>query len=163
MAWFVFNLLAPFAVFAVNAVDASIRGLGVDLTFAPAILIYTSVFAAPWSFGALLLVGAPMAFMLGTGMRRRRYSVAHLGAFTGLGAFVGAAGIVTWQWWIRWPAPGVTIRSLAVRSPWEELDWALTLALALMTAVAVPLGWRFTMRRALLADPREPRGSSELY
>lgn len=151
-AWIGFNLLAPFAMIIVNVIISSIRGSELDSTFIPIIFIYVPMTAAPWSLGVLLLLGMPMAFMLGTAMRRGPYSAAHLWAFAGLGAFVGTVGIVAWQWWMRWPAPGVTINYMVVRSPWEELDWMLIIAMAATTAAAACFGWRFTMKRALLAD-----------
>ena len=151
MAWFVFNLLAPFAFILESTGASLIRGEGVDLTWAPVIFIYVPLTAAPWSFGTLLVLGAPMAVTLGVAMRRRPYSRAHLWAFTGLGAFVGAAGIVTWQWWNWMPRPGSVIY-MGDESLWARLDWAMIVLMAAATAAAVCNGWRFTMRRALLAD-----------
>ena len=163
MAWFVFNLLAPFAVLAWGVVGSLLRGTDPGLNSAPFILIYTPVIAAPWSFGALLVLGAPLAVVLGLAMRRRAYSSAHLRAFTGLGALVGAVTTVAWQWWNWMPRLDRVVYMAGDGSLWAQLDWALIVLMAAVTAAAVANGWRFTMKRALLADVSEPRGGFGLY
>lgn len=102
------------------------------------------MYAVPWSLAALL-IGSPLAYVLGWVMRSAASVPGHLVAFTAFGAAVGI---------------GTT--TLAFTAPWSGLSGdgmtavsvpAVTMWIA--ATVAVPLGWRFTSKRALRGDAAE--------
>lgn len=95
----------------------------------------------PWSLGALVL-GSPVAHLLGVALRRVRRIAAHAVAFTALGAAIGMA-----------------TTALAVVAPWTGLAMPPTegyalpcLVVCLAATAAVPLGWRFAVWRAFHLD-----------
>lgn len=106
----------------------------------------------PMAFGALFFVGAPMAFALGTALRRQARHGPHLAAFGALGAIVGAVTMVVAQLWGRMSAPGVTIVYQIARQWWAEVDWVVVAGMSAATATAVMADWMITVRRALRAD-----------
>ena len=149
-----FLLLAPWVLIAEGAIETRVIGGATETVWSdiPAMLLYVPLFATPWALGALFLVGAPVAFVLGRALRREVRRGLHLIAFGALGAVVGAATTILWQLWSRMPAPGVTIVYQVVRPWWEETDWAMVAGMAAATATAVMAGWWVTVRGALRAD-----------
>jgi len=163
IAWVVFNLSAPLVILAWGLLQTAIRGGGVQAWASmPIVVVYTPMFAAPWSLGALLLIGAPMAFLLGTALRRISYRAIHLAAFGGLGLAVGAMTMIVWQWWWQIPQPGATITYLVVPGPWDRIDWAMVALMAGVTATAVAFAWRLTSTWALRADVKQTSTQAEL-
>lgn len=102
------------------------------------------MYAVPWSVAALL-IGSPLACALGWMMRRTASVPRHLVAFTAFGAVVGI---------------GTT--TVAFAAPWSDLSGdgmnavsVPAVAMWIAATVAVPLGWRFTSKRALRGDAAE--------
>lgn len=102
------------------------------------------MYAVPWSVAALF-IGSPLAYALGWMMRRTASIPRHLVAFTAFGAVVGI---------------GTT--TVAFAAPWSDLSGdgmnavsVPAVAMWIAATVAVPLGWRFTSKRALRGDAAE--------
>ncbi|UOQ90740.1 hypothetical protein MUN74_07510 [Agromyces endophyticus] len=136
-AWWTFQwvyLLANLAVDVVVAFFAHGSSMSLGL--------FWSVFAFLWSVGALLLLGGPLAWLLGRSLRRVPRSFWHLIAFGALGLVVGAVTtLVATQWFGFWPV-------------WSSLSAMSTAIAAVSTAIAVAFGWRRTAKRALAGDAR---------
>lgn len=132
-AWVLFLILHQLALL-VPLWGYGIAGLGYTL---------------PWSAGALL-VGSPLAYLLGWTLRREPSIAVHLVAFSLLGAIIGA---------------GTTALALSMSPPWGlgiGFESALTPAV-IVAASAVPavaLGWWTAARSALLDDKRSAPGSA---
>jgi len=111
--------------------------IGMSLLFS----LYTFVYALPWSIGALLLAGGPLAWLLGLTLRRVRAIWPHLLAFAVLGAAVG--GTTAWV--------ATTVMS------GTSAGLGLTVPAAVVTAGSVVFGWWRASRRALADDARLAR------
>lgn len=99
----------------------------------------------PWSLGALL-IGAPIAYVLGRMLLRVHSLVVHVVAFTTFGAAVGVA-----------------TTALAMAAEWTGLSqpsftgYAVPMIVVCAAATAaVPLGWWLTASRALRRDESGP-------
>lgn len=125
-AYLVWLLLSPL-LWGVSA-----GGIG----FVVVMAMYSLVIGGAVAFVAML-AASPLAWLLGRSLRRVRPISAHLAAFAALGALVGWVALEAWAW-----------GSSGGHAP---LDQAL-LPYGVPAAVAVPLGWWFTARRALRAD-----------
>ncbi|UIN31761.1 hypothetical protein [Microbacterium binotii] len=118
-------------------------------TLASAAMLYSGalialIYAVPWSLAALL-IGSPLAYGLGWMLRTAASVPLHLVAFTVFGAVVGI---------------GTT--TLAFTAPWSDLSGdgmnavsVPAVAMWIAATIAVPLGWRFTSKRALRGDTAE--------
>ncbi|GAB3155883.1 hypothetical protein GCM10027058_29030 [Microbacterium neimengense] len=102
------------------------------------------MYAVPWSLAALL-IGSPLAYGLGWMLRTAASMPLHLVAFTVFGAAIGV---------------GTT--TVAFAAPWSDLSGdgmnavsVPAVAMWIAATVAVPLGWRFTSKRALRSDAAE--------
>lgn len=102
------------------------------------------MYAVPWSLAALL-IGSPLAYGLGRVMRSIASVPGHLVVFTAFGAVVG-----------------ISTTTIAFTAPWSDLSGdgmsavsVPAVAMWIAATVAVPLGWRFTSKRALRGDAAE--------
>ena len=144
--WVVFQLVFPLS-YPVIIVVAGLTAPGADPdqaisdTWALALawgllgIVMTFVFALPWSIGALMLVGAPAAWLLGMSLRRVRSFPVHLTLFAMLGLGVGA--LTAWL--------ASSTMSMGDGIPYVEIG-------GLVTAASVAHGWRRTASRALRED-----------
>jgi hypothetical protein len=99
-------------------------------------VFFGGLFVLAWSIAAFLL-GAPLAYLLGLLMRGVADIRIHLAAFVLFGVGVGIA--------VAWTTP----------FPSGLLPWPTTATpFVLAAAIAIPLGWNRTARRALADDAR---------
>jgi len=149
LAWLFFVLLAPLAVTIGMTNPASITA---TFAYLPMILIIAPLYAVPWSAGALLALGVPLALVLGLLLRGVASVRLHLICFAALGAFVGGVTTVVQLWSRTIPQPGVTYYG-DQPSVWDLLPGSVPLlvSMQLITAIGVTLGWWITARRALRA------------
>lgn len=150
VAWVTFLMIAPalnvIVIYVSSAFWSSGEESNLPPTLSPGFLLFASALSAltlflPWSFGAIVALGLPSAYLLGFGLRKTSAVSTHLLAFAGLGALVGAATTLV--------AAQVIEGELFTG---ESLS-ALVVNVA-ATASSVALGWRFTAKRALRADAR---------
>lgn len=136
-------LLAPHVDTALTADSAATaRFAGREMAQVPPLMLFTYIYAVPFSIGALL-VGGALAYAIGHSLRRVRHRGVHLAAFALLGLTVGAATtllFIALTFGFALPAPTLTIGA--------------PIGLAATTALAVAFGWNCTARRALRADAR---------
>lgn len=135
-AWGVFNVLAPVVIAALTVVIESPTGSAGAAVY---VLVFAPLLLVPISFAALVVLGAPLAYALGRGLRRTASEGAHLAAFVALGAVVGATA-------------GAIVLT-AFRLEWSP--WAILLCAA-VTAFPVAFGWWHARRRALQDDAGAP-------
>ena len=145
-AWVAFQLVFPLSYPAIIVV-AALTAPGADPgqaasdTWAQALawgllgIVMTFAFALPWSIGALVLVGAPAAWLLGIALRRVRSFPVHLALFSTLG--LGVGGLTAWL--------ATSTMSMGAGIPYVAIG-------AVVTAAAVAYGWRRTASRALRDD-----------
>ncbi|HRN30436.1 MAG TPA: hypothetical protein PK890_12155, partial [Terrimesophilobacter sp.] len=155
MAWVLFLLVAPLVNVAATSLLSFLTSSSSELSsgISPSILILMSLmimltFFVPWSFGALVIVGLPSAYLLGHRLRTVSTVWVHVVAFVALGAVVGAATTL------------VTVLVIDVASMGE---WAVPVAFVsntVLTALAVVAGWWFTSQRAF-ADDAAVRGAED--
>jgi hypothetical protein len=145
-AWVAFQLVFPLSYPAIILVEALTApaadpGQAVSDTWAQALawgllgIVMTFVFALPWSLGALVLVGAPAAWLLGIALQRVRSFPVHLALFAILGLVVGA--VTAWL--------ASSTMSTGAGIPYVAIG-------ALVTAASVAYGWWRTASRALRDD-----------
>jgi len=157
IAWLGFNLLAPLVIAGSGIVAGLLIPHNSGIGYAGATLVIAPMVLVPWSLGAVLILGAPLALVLGRALRGTTRRRTHRAAFAGLGAFVGAATTIVYTWYRSIPPAGVTITYHV--SPPTPLDlilanWWMILLMAGTTATTVALGWRLTATWALRADMR---------
>lgn len=154
MAPLVFLLLSP-ASWVVVAVVAAIAARDpAQLSSAGMMLVLIPAYASPWAAGATLVLGAPLAWLLGRALRRVARIRIHVVAFAVLGALVGAVTCVVAPWFM-FPA------SVSGTTMFNGLIWSALLAPA--SAVAVAFSWWRTASWALRDDARaepQPAGDS---
>ena len=142
-AWLAFQLVFPLS-YPVVLIMIALRAPDPFEALAQAVswwllgIVFTFMYALPWSIGVLVLVGAPAAWMLGLALRRVRAIRVHLVAFTTLGLVVGGATM-----WFQ----DVLVQDAADPVPLE-----LAIAGAIVTGASVAWGWRRTAKRALADD-----------
>lgn len=106
-------------------------------------------FIVPWSLGALL-VGSPLAYGLGWGMRGIPSVPVHAAMFALFGAVVAITTTA-----LAVLLPGLSLGGLSV----ANYAFSIT-AVCVASAVAVPLGWWQSARRALRRDREELRAGT---
>jgi hypothetical protein len=137
--WFLLLSLPALVIAAVisawetasGAYDGWLNTIGLTIFFW---VIYGGFFVLAWSIGALLL-GAPLAYLLGFLLRGVAGIRIHLAAFTLFGIGLGIAVACT------------------TPLPTEILPWPnTTTPFVLAAGIAIPVGWHRTARRALAND-----------
>lgn len=91
-------------------------------------------FIVPWSAGGFL-VGMPFAYGLGMSLRNVRSRWVHVSAFAVLGAIIGA-----------------TTTAVASAFMGDVVSMQMWVYNVPLSAVAVPLGWWWSVRRAVASD-----------
>ncbi|MBN7793216.1 hypothetical protein [Microbacterium esteraromaticum] len=94
-------------------------------------------FSVPWSFGALL-VGSPIAFMIGRALRTDPRKWVHVTAFASFGLLLGVLTTTIALW-------------LALDGDFAEW-WVFFSLVAISASPAVALGWWYAASRALKSD-----------
>src|SRR5690606_26105263 len=95
----------------------------------------------PWSFGALAMLGVPLAIALGLLLRRVPNFRIHLLAFALLGAAVGSATTVVFFGLSDWSSP-------------TDIRGTVTVVNTILCAACVAAGWWSTASPALAEDAR---------
>lgn len=145
MAWVLFTVFAPITI-VIIALGIELWPGGVDGT--DAVRAFThgifgatviAVMYVPWSLGALVVAGIPLAALLGRALRRTTQIATHLTCFAILGVLVGTAA---------------TLLALQVHSLTPlDTGWAIIVTVNILgTGAASAGGWWFTASRALRAD-----------
>ncbi|MCD2443597.1 hypothetical protein LQ757_15060 [Agromyces sp. SYSU K20354] len=144
IAWLVFQLVFPLSyplIIVVAALMSSDPATAISSAWAQALMwgilgiLWSFVFALPWSLGALVLLGGPAAWVLGLTLRRVRSIGVHLVLFAILG--LGVGGLTAWL--------ASSTMSTGAGIPYAVIG-------AVVTAVSVAYGWHRTARRALKDD-----------
>ncbi len=161
-AWGLFVLISPFALAGYGTVGSLILTGRSDAEWIVPTLLISPMILVPYSLGALV-IGAPLALLLGLSLRRIRRRAVHIACFAGLGALVGAAATIVFTWMSTIPPSGVTvIHHVPPPTLGERIlgNGPMILLFAAVTALTVALGWLITATRALRADA-DRRGSAE--
>lgn len=152
-AWIAFLVIAPVVHVAVSLLADEVTrpdGLAALLDMLTYFLVLWLWFATsvilPWSFGALLILGLPLATALGLALRGVQDRRIHVVLFALLGAAVGLATTLVFAAVNPVPYPWGTLLSAA---------WVNTI----VCTACVAAGWWYTAARALRADAESSPGS----
>lgn len=146
IAWVLFLVAAPGIQVAVALVPVAFtqpdwpQAILGALTYSVLMGLWLAVGVfLPWSFGALLVLGVPLAIALGLAMRTVADRRIHLACFALLGAAVGLATTLVFVAVNGWDfdPPGM-VPAAVVNT--------------LLCGASVAFGWWFTATRALRAD-----------
>jgi hypothetical protein len=156
IAWLGFNVLAPVIIAGWSIVAIVASGTFSELGSVVWILLFAPIILLPWSIGALLVLGAPLAFVLGRTLRRTTTRASHFAAFAVLGMVVGVATSIAYTGFSYWPQVTATQTYPTVPTFGEQIlmHSPVILLLAVTTAATVTLGWCITATRALRGDAR---------
>ncbi|MBO9578778.1 MAG: hypothetical protein J7480_08445 [Microbacteriaceae bacterium] len=123
-------------------------------------LLFAPFWSVPWSFGAAIVLGPTVVLPVAVLLRRTRSRTGHALVYAGLGLVVGivvsAVGAQT-GWAFVGPAPA------SGAGFWQRVS-AYSFSIIVVTidsAIAVPAGWYWSMRRARRDDTR-PNGRAQL-
>lgn len=148
LAWLAFLLLAPIMFMLAVAIMGAAASFGDFAVSAVVFGLMGLITIFPWAIAALI-VGSPLAFLLGRSLRRVTRISVHLLLFAAFGLLLGvvASAVAT---------PLINLSDAPPTEYWESILDSLhfIIGAVLASAIAVPLGWWITAKLALRADSR---------
>jgi len=150
ISWVGFNLAAPVTLANYALITGLFAGgpmaLGSFVQGVVPVLFLSPIVLVPWSGGALVAAGAPLALVIGLALRRSPSPAVHLTSFTVLGAVVGVA--TTCVYALSFHTQGLQ-------------NLVLIVLMGATTAGAVGFGWWRTSSLALRDDAERMRAGTD--